>query len=157
MRIISKLDAHALWSLKKGNSWREGDRLVNHRGVVCEDVRPLILNSYCDDDLRLTNVGLIMAPDTIFSLTRSRALKVLTRRFFPAGIWYRSGTDKVSNYVVDVLIHEGDLILNPDKSVDRRWRVKLTVEVFSDEVAKVIDGVRSCSQSSRILMPPPKM
>ena len=154
--MTRRTDAHALWSLRKKWFRLDGCRLVNDRGVVCDDVRPLILNGYCDEEMNLTPLGERLAPDTLHHHTRNKALKVLTRRFFPEGRWYRSGEDRLSTYVIDVLIYEGDLILLPGGAVDRRYRTTLTVEVFSEEVDKVIRGIRSCSPSSLILTQPPK-
>jgi hypothetical protein len=146
---------HVLWSLKKGNATLDGVSLVNDRGVICEDVRPLVANGYADDQMRLTELGLRLAPDTIHYHTRNKMMKMKSQRFFPQGIWYANGEDKISTYVVDVLISEGDLELLPDLSVQRRHRVRLTVEVFSGEVGIVQEAIKICSPLSRILTPPP--
>lgn len=146
---------HVLWSLKKGNFRREGNRLVNDRGVVCEDITPVILTGYCDENLALTPVGHRVAPETLHRHTRNKVMKMTSERFFPKGIWYVSGEEKISTYVVDVLIHEGDFELLPDLSIKRRNRVKLTVEVFSGDVGVVQEAIKLCSPSSRILVPQP--
>jgi hypothetical protein len=149
--MARKHDQHILWSLKTGNFRRQGNRLVNDRGVVCEDVYPMILNGYCDENLKLTPVGERLAPDTLHRHTRNKVMKMTARRFFPFGIWYVAGAEKISTYVVDVLIHEGDFELLPDLSVRRRERVRLTVEVFSGEVGVVTEAIKICSPLSRIL------
>lgn len=146
---------HVLWSLRKGNFRREGNRLVNDRGVVCEDVTPVILSGYCDENLTLTPVGHRVAPETLHRHTRNKVMKMKSERFFPKGIWYVSGDEKLSTYVVDVLIHEGDFELLPDLSIRRRKRVRLTVEVFSGDVGIVQEAIKLCSPSSRILVPQP--
>ena len=154
--MARKHDQHTLWSLRKGNFRRKGNRLVNDRGVICEDVYPMILNGYCDDNLKLTPMGERLAPTTLHYHTRNKVMKLKAQRFFPFGIWYVNGTEKISTYVVDVLISEGDFELLPDLSIQRRQRVRLTVEVFSDEVGVVKEAIKICSPLSRILTPQPE-